>query len=174
MSQIGGGRIPRLRRRRPRRASYWDGIQFASTALTTTDSLFELVGTTRQEFMPSTVVRILGDLSFRGVNATVQTTVTAKIMYVEVNDAQTMTGDHSSFDTHEEDIAQRQFWNFTTFINPLDEPTGQLVNVHIDVKGKVKLDPAGKKLLVLLIRASGASSATVAGYVRVLTLMGPS
>ncbi len=156
------------RRRQATRGTYWDGIQFPATSLTTSGSIFVLVDTTAQEFMPATVKRIRGHLGLRSFHATTQVRVGLKIMYVEVNDAQTMTGDHSAFDTHEEDIAIRQMYTKTFQMPPLDELGDNIFNFEVDVKSQLKLEPSGKKLLVLLAEADFNSAVNMDGYLRVL------
>ena len=157
---------------RKKRGTYWDGIQFPTTSLTTTQAVFVLVDTTAQEFMPATLERIRGSLNVRSFHATSNVAVRMKIMYVEVNDAQTMTGDHAATDTHEEDIAIRQLWTKSMAMPALDENANSIENFEIDVKAKLKLEPSGKKLLVLLVDASAASSAVLSGYLRCLLLHG--
>lgn len=151
---------------------YWDGLQWAATSIDTTVVSFVLIDTTAQEFMPATLIRIRGNLGVRSFHATSQVAMTLKIMYVEVNDAQSMTGDHAPIDTHEEDIAQRQLYATTFQMPPLDEPGNNIRNWEIDVKAKLKLEPHGKKLLVLLAQCDGATSANLNGYLRCLLLHG--
>ncbi len=143
-------------------------MQWPQTALSATDIVLVLVDTTAQEFMPATLMRIRGNVTLRSFHATQNTRITMKILYVEVNDAQSMTGDHSSLDTHEEDIAIRQLWTYSTVMPALDELGGLIKDVEIDVKAKLKLDPSGKKLLVLLARADSGSQALLSGYLRCL------
>ncbi len=155
-------------RGRSKRGTYWDGIQFPATSLTTSGSIFVLVDTTAQEFMPATLMRIRGSLGCRSFHATTQVRVGLKIMYVEVNDAQTMTGDHSAFDTHEEDIAQRQLWSKTFQMPPLDELGDNVFNFELDTKSMLKLESHGKKLLVLLAEADFNSACNLDGSIRCL------
>jgi len=134
-----------------RKGYYWDGLQVPRTAVTTTNSVNVLVDTTAQEFMPATLMRIRGMLTFIPSADTVNE-CRAKLVYVEVNDAQTMTGDWSAIDTHEEDIAQRQLW-----AGQYSQPATAnrtAVDLEIDVKVKLKLSAAGKHLLVLLLQAA--------------------
>ena len=154
-----------------RKGFYWDGLQFARTALTTTDSVFVLVDTTAQEFMPATVVTVRGTIIWDqgGSSGASPCTGHAKLMYVEVNDAQSMTGDHSAIDTHEEDIAQRQLWTDTARFTGLATAgdNGAYWRSELDVKAKIKLEPHGKKLLVLLVAATAANIMGLTGYIRV-------
>ena len=160
------------------RGRYWDGLQWSTTGISTTTSAFVLVDSTAQEFMPATVVRIRGQVTVGhwGTSSTsAKGTCVMKIMYVEVNDAGTMTGDHSGIDTHEEDIAIRQLWAYQVTLNQTETATvaeGPFVNVEVDVKSKIKLEPSGKKLLVLLIDADATNHIVVSGYVRALLLHG--
>ncbi len=157
-----------------KRGSYWDGLQLPSTAVTGTGPVAVLIDTTAQEFMPATLDRIRGHMWFQNGGASADlgaVTVYAKILYVEVNDAQTMTGDHSALDTHEEDIAVRQLWTYTTqlprFLGTDGEETGnEVVRLELDVKSKLRLEPSGKKLLVAIFEASANSRANVGMYLR--------
>lgn len=156
---------------RQQKRYYWDGLQWPSTAIDTAVVAFELIGSTAQEFMPGTLERIRGNISIRGIHATTTAIVTAKLMYVEMNDAQSMSGDHAPIDTHEEDIAIRQLWTWTGFVGALDEAGGNLVQIPIDVRAKVRLESAGKKSLLLLMQNTSASSALCLGYLRALVHM---
>ena len=160
------------RGRGKKRGYYWDGLQFSTTALDTTDIALVLVDATAQEFMPATLLRIRGHLSVRSFHATSNVAVRMKLLYVEVNDAGTMTGDHSATDTHEEDIAIRQLYTNNLHMPALDENGSTIHNFEVDVKAKLKLEPSGKKLLVLLVDASTTSSAVISGYLRCLLLHG--
>ncbi len=152
-------------------AYYWDGLQWPSTAVDTAVVAFELIGATAQEFMPGTLERIRGNISIRGIHATTTAIVRAKIMYVETDDAGAMTGDHAPIDTHEEDIAVRQLWTWSGFVGALDEAGGNLIQLPIDIKAKVKLEPSGKRKLLLLMENTSASSALSLGYLRCLIRM---
>ena len=140
-----------------KRGFYWDGIQVPLTALTATDSVVVIVDATAQEFMPATLMRIRGDLTFMPTTDT-SNVCRWKIMYVEINNAGTMTGDHNAFDTHEEDIAQRQLHagQFVQSTSTGREPG----HFEIDVKAKLKLDSASKKLLVMIINGLNATTRT--------------
>ncbi len=156
-----------------RKGFYWDGLQWPLTNVGTGGAALVLVDTTAQEFMPATLVTIRGFMSMSCSDtdaATAGVTVGAKIMYVEVNDAQTMTGDHAALDTHEEDIAQRQLWTYHNRLQAaganLDAGDIHTVEIEINVKVKIKLEPHGKKLVVLLLDASSNSRLQSVGYLR--------
>ncbi len=158
-----------MSRRRAKRSYYWDGLQWTTTAIDATAVAFELINSTRQEFMPSTLVRIRGQIAVRSFHATTTGTLQMKIMYVEVNDAQTMTGDHAPIDTHEEDIAQRQLWTHSQFLAPLDELGPNYNTIEVDVKSKLRLESHGKKILVLLAQCGTANTCSIMGYLRCCT-----
>ncbi len=161
------------RGRSSRRRGYWDGIQFPSTAIQTSGVVFVLVGSTATEFMPATCVSIRGWLWWQasGTAADVGAVqVYNKIMLVEVNDAQTMSGDHQAQDTHEEDIAQRQLWTYATQLPrakvDTQETENEVVRIEINVRVSIKLPSHGKKLLVLLADSSIDNRANMGGYLR--------
>ncbi len=158
--------------RAKKRGYYWDGLQWPSTTLTTAGVAFVLVDTTAQEFMPATVERVRGFISYRCFHATETGIVGMKVMYVEVNDAQTITGDHAAFDTHEEDIAQRQLWTHHGMVGALDEPGPNVITIEVDIKVKIKLEPHGKKLLILFAEVTTANAVASVGYLRVLLAHG--
>ncbi len=143
-----------MARGKGRRGYYWDGLQVPRTTTPTTTAVNVLVDTTAQEFMPATLTRIRGILTF-SMSADTVNECRAKLLYVEVNDAQTMTGDHAAIDTHEEDIAQRQLWAAQYMQPATTVRTSQ--GFEIDVKAKLRLEPHGKKLLVLLVQAASAT-----------------
>lgn len=158
----------------PRRGYYWDGLQFINTDIPTAGAAFELIGPTAQEFMPGTLVRIRGSLT--AINAGSDSTnggvnLGLKIMYLEVNDAGTITGDHSAIDTHEEDIAMRQLWTWhgrlgqSVAAGPDDKE-----QIEVDVKAKVKLVASGKWILALLADSATANRAQLVGYLRCLIM----
>ncbi len=148
---------------------YWDGLQFPLTNITASSVVFELVGPTAQEFMPATVVRIRGQLIYaHSADSPVQGHL--KLMYVEVNDAGTMTGDHAAIDTHEEDIAARQLWTDSFVFRDETDGSQTTEKVIVDVKTKLKLSSGGKHILVLLAEADVTSRVSIAGYLRVLML----
>ena len=158
-------------RRGKRRRYYWDGLQFPATNVPVANNVHVLVGTTAQEFMPGTVVRVRGSLCLMSTDSSA-TEVGMKLMYVEFNDAQTMSGDHLPIDTHEEDIAARQLWTYYTTIR--GSTAGQpddIRQIDLDVRSKVRLVPSGKMSLVLLSSATTTSRASISGYVRVCVLM---
>lgn len=150
-----------------RRGYYWDGIQLPRTAVTTAGLVLVLVDTTAQEFMPATLVRVRGELTFTPSADTINE-CRAKMLYVEVNDAQTMTGDHSAIDTHEEDIAMRQLWS-GQHAQPASA-NRTVTHIPIDVKAKLKLQPSGKMLLVMLIEAATATRTDVLANLRCLLM----
>ena len=151
---------------------YWDGLQVPSTNVTTAGVVNVIVDTTAQEFMPATVVSVRGFLNLTADGsdaANGRVRIAAKIMYVEVNDAQVMTGDHNAIDTHEEDIAQRQLWSYSSLL-PANQSGGAAAfeNVELNVKTSIRMEPHGKKLLVLLLQSDVANRARFALYSRVL------
>ncbi len=165
--------LKRVSRRRQKRGYYWDGIQFVSTGIATAGAVFVLVDTVAQEFMPATCVRIRGHVTvghWGSASMTAKGQVFMKIMYVEVNDAQAMTGDHSGQDSHEEDIAQRQLWTYSELFPEAIGEVGQGLSsqIEIDVKSKIRLEPHGKKLLVLIVDAVAVNHIVISGYVRAL------
>ena len=157
------------RRGRGKKTYYWDGIQVPLTSLSSS-AVVEVVGTGSTEFKPSTLVRIRGHICFVST-ATSGTTVAAKILYVELNDAGAMTGDHAAIDTHEEDIAARQLW---TYYRPLRGATaGQPDDVafaEVDVKAKLRLESHGKKSVVLLLEGSSGANASFTVNLRALLM----
>lgn len=103
------------------------------------------------------------------------TTLGLKMMYVELDDAGAMSGDHTAIDTHEEDIAARQLWTYHTSFPATvagAETEGPVVTVEVDVKVKIKIFPSGKHALLLLADASATNSVQMAGYLRALLLHG--
>lgn len=124
--------------------------------------------------MPGTLVRIRGHIScINGGSDSVNgpTTLGLKIMYVEVNDAGTMTGDHAGIDTHEEDIAQRQLWTWhgrlgqSVAAGPEDR-----IHIEVDVRAKLKLIASGKFILALIADATPSNRAQIVGYLRTLIM----
>ncbi len=159
--------MARAGRRSARRTGYyWDGLQWPATAISAGNTLFELIGPTAQEFMPGTLVRVRGHITLRPDTAT-DNEVVMKMMYLEVNDAGTITGDHQGIDTHEEDIAIRQLW---TYDYQQGTVQGQPVTAEIDVRVKVKLSASGKFILALLADAVSGSRTSLSGYLRALIL----
>ncbi len=162
--------MPRNSRRRSggagRSGFYWDGLQWAATAVGITDVFFVLVGGVAQEFMPSTLVRVRGNIALRGFHATQACDLQMKIMYVEITDAGAVSGDHNAIDTHEEDIAIRQLWTYTTVVAPVDEPGPNVLTIPVDIKAKVKLEPSGKKALVLVVATTLDTAVFCTGYLR--------
>ncbi len=155
-----------MSRGRKKKRYYWDGLQVANQAVIAAGSENAIIAQTRQEFMPSTLIRVRGQITYEAITAT-GNLVRSKLMYVEVNDASAMTGDHAAIDTHEEDIAVRQLWTYQyiqSAINTVGHET-----VEIDIKAKVKLDPAGKKLLVLLTQSTSDNRTRMDFYLRALT-----
>ncbi len=140
----------------------------------TTGVVFELIGPVAQEFMPGTLVRIRGwvTLANSGANkAASGVSYGMKIMYVEVNDAGTMTGDHQALDTHEEDIANRQLWARAGRLSVTDASANDAsVDIEIDVKAKLKLRASGKWILALLLDTNADSKLESTGYIRALIL----
>lgn len=163
----GRGRS-RSRQSGKRPTYYWDGLQWPSTAITTGQTIFELVAPTAQEFMPATLERIRGVVCLRGIHATSEALVGQKIGYYEIDDAGNITGDVSAIDTHEEDIALRQIWSQHTLLSAEDQPGPGVVNIEVDVRVKVKFSASGKMILALLQEAAATSTAVSAGYLRCL------
>ncbi len=146
---------------------YWDGIQVPRTTVGTTSSVIVLVDTTAQEFMPATLMSVRGTLTF-SMSADTVNECAAKMVYVEVNDAQAMTGDWAAFDTHEEDIAQRQLWT-AQYMQPATASRFSR-DYEFNVKTKLKLSSAGKHLLVLLVQAKSATRTDFSVNARCLLL----
>ncbi len=163
----------RSRGRSSKRGYYWDGVQWPRTSINSGQTALVLIDSTAQEFMPATLVRVRGyiHLDARGsVSETEPGDVMQKMMYVEINDAQAMTGDHSGIDTHEEDIAQRQIWTHAwgsgkVAAESVDTPQ---IQIEVDVKVKIKIEPHGKKLLLLLQDSSTSNLHGSTGYLRCL------
>ena len=164
-------------RQAPRKGYYWDGLQWPATAVPAgpAQTILVLVDSTAQEFMPATLVRIRGNLWVQNSGSASDagaSVINAKLMYVEVDDAQTMSGDHQAIDTHEEDIAIRQLWAHTfrgaaTVAGSEDEAV--VIDAEIDVKAKVRMKASGKALLLLLMETSSpALFWTTGGYLRCL------
>ncbi len=174
--------MPRGSRRRyapQKRGKYWDGLQWPLTNTNVAGTVLVLVGSVAQEFMPATMTRIRGFISLSNSStdaATAGVTVGAKIMYVELDDALAMTGDHAALDTHEEDIAQRQLWTYHHRLHAaganLDAGDIDRVTIEVDVKVKIVLEPHGKKALVLLLDASDTNRVQSVGYLRCLLVHG--
>jgi len=127
--------------------------------------------------MPSTLVRCRGWITFAHTGSlaeTVPAELAAKLMYLELNDAGTITGDATAIDTHEEDIAARQLWTYHTLMAAApgagEEAEGPHVTIEIDIKAKIKIFPSGKKALVMLVDASATNHFVCAGYVRCLLM----
>ena len=155
-----------------KRGYYWDGLQFPATTVPSTGASFELIGPTTQEFMPGTLVRIRGHLTLMSTDVS-STEVGMKIMYLEVNDAGTITGDAAGIDTHEEDIARRQLWTYyTTLRGATAGQPDDVARIEVDVKSKLKLEASGKMILALLADATTSSRASVSGYLRCLVMHG--
>ncbi len=162
-------------RQAPRRGYYWDGLQFPITNISSAGTIFELVGPTAQEFMPGTIVRSRGHLTLKnaGTDATNGGVEAAlKMMYLEVNDAGTVTGDHQAIDTNEEDIARRQLWTYHTVMAQREGATVQpdTVRLEVDVRVKIKLEASGKMILALLADAAAGNRAQLSGYLRTLIM----
>ncbi len=162
-----------------RRGYYWDGIQFPLTNVSSSSTALELVGPVAQEFMPATMVRIRGHLTFSNSgsdSATAGAELAAKIAYVELNDAGVITGDLAAIDTHEEDIAVRQLWTYYSRFQAAgaNADAGDIdrVRIEIDVKVKIRLEASGKKSLWLFTDASPTNRMQVAGYLRCLLAHG--
>ena len=164
-------------RQAPRRGYYWDGLQWPATAVPAgpAQTALVLVDSTAQEFMPATLVRIRGNMWVQNSGSASDagpSVINAKLMYVEVTDAQTMSGDHQAIDTHEEDIAIRQLWAHTwrgaaTVAGAEDEAV--VIDAEVDVKAKLKLHASGKALLLMLLETSSAANFWVTGgYLRCL------
>lgn len=136
----------------------------------TTGTVFELIGPTAQEFMPATLERIRGSITLMNISAAGPTEAYLKIMYVEVNDAGTITGDHAGLDTHEEDIAVRQLWTGVRLIGSAEAgPTEeQSVHIDIDVKARVRIKTSGKAILALIMDTDANSRLVTMGYLRCL------
>ncbi len=163
-----GGRHGGRGRQAPRRGYYWDGLQWPSTAIVTAGTAFELVGPTAQEFMPGTITRIRGFITMMQ-SSTTGGQLAHKIMYLEVNDAGAITGDHQAIDTDEEDIAMRQLWTHQMSSRAVATSDGQEnLNVEVDVRVKVKLQASGKWILALIADATTASTYITSGYLRAL------
>jgi len=170
----------RTSRGKSRRTYYWDGLQWPSTAVPSGQVVLFLVDPTAQEFMPATLVRIRGHASFAhhgSLADSAASRLVAKIMYVELDDAGTMTGDHAGIDTHEEDIAIRQLWTYSTILGGNNaaagaEFRGPEITIEIDVKVKIRFEPSGKKALVMLIDSDATNHWNTAGYLRCLLLHG--
>ncbi len=165
------------RRQAPRRGYYWDGLQVGSTNIGSSGTVFELVNPVAQEFMPATLVRVRGYLQIANsgtdaANGGVQ--AAAKLMYIEVNDAGTITGDHQAIDTDEEDIAARQLWTWQGQLQErgaaADASDTDTVRIEVDVRVKLKLVASGKKILALLMDASSANRAVANMYLRCLLM----
>ncbi len=152
--------------RRRRARYYWDGLQFPITAVTVAGDVFEIVGSVQSESKPGTLVRIRGSLCIVA-NDTTATDVAFKILEVELNDAQAMTGDHIAIDTHEEDIAAPLLWSYYTSLR--GATAGQpddVRQIDIDVKSKRRINPSGKSSIVLLASATTAGRASCSGFLR--------
>lgn len=156
-----------------KKGTYWDGIQFPSTAIGSAGTVIELIAPTAQEFMPATMDRIRGHLWFQNGGSDADTGavgVACKIMYLEINDAGTITGDHQGIDTHEEDIAQRQLWTYITQLPranaDTEETKNEIVRIEVDVRVSIKISSAGKHILALLADATAGNRANFGGYLR--------
>ncbi len=135
------------------------------TAVVTATSVAVLVAPTSLDFAPATVVRIRGMLNFIPVTDSLNT-CRAKILYVELDDAGAMAGDHNAIDTDEDDIRTRQLW-----AGQHSQPAStfrQITHLEIDMKAKLKLDPTGKKALVLLFQAGTTARTDMILNARVL------
>ncbi len=124
--------------------------------------------------MPGTLVRIRGNLVIANTGSdrtNGATDVGLKIMYVEVNDAGTISGDHAGIDSEEEDIANRQLWAMMTRVmKATADDNSPRVEVEVDVRAKVKLVASGKWILALLADATTANRAQMTGQLRCLIM----
>jgi len=122
--------------------------------------------------MPRTLVSIRGhfNVSNSGSDATNgDVFVSAKLLYLPVDDAQTVEPDFHPTDVHAEDIARRQLWTWSGQL--FKETAGVLpdsIRFEVNVKTKLKLSPAGKEILFLAFDATPTARAVTSGYLRVL------
>ncbi len=138
--------------------------------MTAGNLVFVIIDGFQSEFHPGTLVRVRGQIAYRATLAT-SNNVLAKMMYVEVNDAQTMSGDHSAIDTHEEDIAQHIIWQHT-YMQPSAADAGDqdAVTIEVDVRAKVKLSASGKMILALIIGGANNARTNVSVNLRALVM----
>jgi len=147
------------------RKYHWDGIQMPRTAVVTAVSLAVLIDPTESDFIPATVVRVRGVLSFIPVADTVNE-CRAKMLYVELNDAGSMSGDHAAIDTDSEDIAQRILWQ-GQHAQPATT-LRQVTHLDIDMKAKLRIDASSKKALVIIFQATTTARTDMILNARVL------
>jgi len=157
-----------------RTQTYWAGIQFPTTAITTGRLINVLVDKTVGEFMSRTIVSVRGWITYANhgsdsVNGPVR--VASKLGLVDANDAGTLN-EFQPLDTDQEDIARRQLWTYSTIIpqTELNAGEGRVIQVEINVKVKIKLPPTGKALFVMVHSADITNRAVIAGYLRALTV----
>ena len=157
-----------------RRGYYWDGINWPNTAIASAGTIFEVIGPTAQEFMPGTLVRVRGQVTLMNSGANKAASGISyglKLMYVEINDAGTVTGDHQGIDTHEEDIAQRQLWARMGRLSVTDASANDAsIDIEVDVKAKLKLRASGKWILALLADANADTKLEMTGGLRALIM----
>ncbi len=159
-----------------KRRYHWFGNQFPVTtvAAATSRTLVELVsGAQLERLGGGTLVGIRGWLNFQNnaANADLGDVFAAgKIMYLRVDDAQTVDDDIQPIDNHEEDIAMRQLW---TWVGNFEARASDTIlmrtqSLELNVRSKVVLRGGGKfsVWLILQTEAGAGSRLTTTGYLR--------
>ena len=153
--------------RRRKRTYLWDGIQITNQAVLVTSSPNQIAGIAAKG-SPVTIVSIRGWLTWEAITST-GNALRAKILLVEMNDADAMTGDHAAFDSHEEDIAVRQLWTHEWIQSAINTVGTETVAVH--VKTKIKMSGSSKQALVLLQEGTSTNRTRISMYLRCLAEM---
>ncbi len=150
--------------RRPPVSYRWTGVQASNIALSSTDTAVVLLDDIDIN-EAGTLVRIRGHLIWEAITAT-GNLLRAKLLYMEINDAAAITGDHSASDTSREDIAARILWEHTWVQSAIN--TEPAVDVEIDVKAKMRLRLGEKFVMALLLFATSASRSRASLNMRAL------
>ncbi len=146
--------------RRKARKYHWLGVQPPETVINVaapTLVVAILMDSPQMERNPGTMIRVRGNLTWLQAT-TAGNTARAKMMMLQVNDAQNLTGDDQPIDNNEEDIAKRQLWSSQFAQQTVATTDGhRTVEVDIDVKVKIKIPTDGKHIFALLFEAVTAN-----------------
>ncbi len=122
--------------------------------------------------MSRTGVSIRGWLTYSNSGSAAdigQVRVVSKILVASLLDSGGVSDDTKAIDTHEEDIAWRQLWTYSTLLeSPAVILEGRNLTIEVNVKVKFKLPNDGKHALVMMTQSDVVNRATLTGYLRVL------
>ncbi len=166
------------RKRGGKKRTYWGGIQFPPTAIpVAAGRLIQVVLSAQAvEFMSRTAVRIRGWVTYANTGADADLGIVgiiSKLQLVRLDDAGAVPVDYQPIDTHEEDIADRQGWTYSTVLAAapvLLNIEGPQQTVELDIKAKFRMPSDGKHVLVMMTQARSVNRGTMAGYIRCLTV----